>query len=890
MNLPSFILNFFKNQYFINKSILLCSSNKNICEVNKLFRIQKKPRIRPLFSLTNPTALVAFMLLLAAIFFCQCKYEKEDIVFSLENNRFRKEFIASRNSPAPITINIFEPDKNVPLTNPSAYFQFYLNNQKISSLDKIWQYTGHDQRLMGNDGTEYILKFEATKGEMKGLKLAIYQQFFPGSTLVREKLVLSTEKDHKFTLNKAGGQNLFDYPCYQVKTESGDNLKSCEIRIAGWELKPTTFGENPKGNHMFYPDIIEKDVTTSGNIHKGPVSIITDGQMGWFMAYEHASQDNTNGLFDEIKRLDSQFVVDAMQGTEGVFNFSVSDKDFWFLGIKNRYLDNAFETKIKALRGAYYDGEVIDEENPYSSVWTATAFYPGGNIEDGRKVLRDYLLYQICENPASREPEYYYNTWGMQRTAPKGMLRNILTYERIFEEIEYAAELGVDIFVLDDGWEQTQGIWTPNKERLPNGLAPVKQKLDEYGMKMGLWLSPMGIDSTTQRFKDHQEWVIKDSEGNPILAQWHHPAFDFVSGFYDVFIDDCKKLIDQGCRFMKWDAINTFYSSLPNLEHGDSTVSEEERRARYEYLLPVYVTRAMEELTNYEPELVIEVDLTEARRVMAGLAPVSQGKLFWMNNGASWYNDYSTYRTKSMRTIANEFAGIIPLELFTYANYPHNLEGALRYNVTNSILAGKGFWGNLSLMSSEEREKVGRMVEQAKQTESYLFGINCQVNGKVGDSPEIYKVINDSVGAGQIIGFSSRPVNYNYRTALDYNNVLAVLNAVYKFADDSLILEMEFGKPESSFLSFIVPNKNLPVSIVAADTPITKANLLPEGIEYEVDEKGTQIIHWGASLGEPDVFSEDKVVTGISMSESEFFFIIRVETTVKGQIIRISNH
>ncbi|MCB9247546.1 MAG: hypothetical protein H6613_02945 [Ignavibacteriales bacterium] len=80
-------------------------------------------------------------------------------------------------------------------------------------------------------------------------------------------------------------------------------------------------------------------------------------------------------------------------------------------------------------------------------------------------------------------------------------------------------------------------------------------------------------------------------------------------------------------------------------------------------------------MNKYEPELVIEIDLTEARRVMTGLTPLSQGKLFWMNNGASTYNDYSTFRTKSMRTIPNEFAGIIPWELFTYANYPHNIEG-----------------------------------------------------------------------------------------------------------------------------------------------------------------------------------------------------------------------
>ena len=92
---------------------------------------------------------------------------------------------------------------------------------------------------------------------------------------------------------------------------------------------------------------------------------------------------------------------------------------------------------------------------------------------------------------------------------------------------------------------------------------------------------------------------------------------------------------------------------------------------------------------------------------MSGLAVLSQGKYFWMNNGASWYNDYSVYRTKSMRTIANEFAGLIPLELFTYANYPHNNARAQRYNINTSLLAGHGFWGALEFMTPEERLRVG---------------------------------------------------------------------------------------------------------------------------------------------------------------------------------------
>lgn len=246
-------------------------------------------------------------------------------------------------------------------------------------------------------------------------------------------------------------------------------------------------------------------------------------------------------------------------------------------------------------------------------------------------------------------------------------------------------------------------------------------------------------------------------DGKPILAQWNHPAFDFVSDFFNVFVEDCKKMIDEGCRFMKWDAINTFYSTLPNLHHGSEMYSEEEIRARYEYLLPIYVVKAMEVLTDYEPELVIEMDLTEARRAIVGLAPLSLGKLFWMNNGASWYNDYSTFRTQSMRTIANKFAWLIPLELFTHANYPQNINGNMHYNVHNSLLAGHGFWGNLELMSSEERNWVGEQVSLSKKVLPFITPVNPKVVGKVVDSPEVYSIVNSFESFGRVIVLTAEP-------------------------------------------------------------------------------------------------------------------------------------
>lgn len=820
--------------------------------------------------------------------FSQCKGENVKAVFSFENSKIRKEFIATDDCVGTIQALIYSKGQTVPLTtNEIPYFRFCLNHEIVSSLDKIWQFKNVCQRKMRNEGTEYILSFEVSDGKFAGLELKIYQQFFPNSDLVREKLVLYAKDASSFTLNKEEGQNLFEFPCYQVKTDVENDLLSHEIRIGSWELKPTTFGKVQKGNHMFYPNIIESKLSNFPSVYKGPVIISSDGKINWFTAYEHASQDNTNGLFDMSLKSKSKFLVDAMQGTKGVFNFEVKDSDFWFMGIENQKVDRAFEIKVKALRGSYYDGEILDQEHPYSSVWTATAFYNENKIADGKQILRNYLLNQICENPASRKTEYYYNTWGMQRSDPNKPLRGILTYERIFEEIEHAAELGVDVFVLDDGWEQAQGDWIPNKERLPQGLAPIKKKLDQYGMKMGLWFSPMGVDTTTQRYKDHPEWVIKDSEGNPIQAQWGHPAFDFVSGFCNLFVDDCKKMIDQGCRYMKWDAINTFYCSLPNLYHGDSTISEEERRARYEYLLPIFVTRAMKELTEYEPDLVIELDLTEARRVMVGLIPLSQGKLFWMNNGASGYNDYSIYRSMSMRTIANEYAGIIPWELLTYANYPHNQSDALIYNTTNSILAGNGFWGNLALMTQTERRSVGEMLETAKRIQPFLYGINPVVMGKVGDSPETYKIVNDSVGAGLIIGFSLLPTHYSCKTFIPSGKVLAVLNSSYQMQNDTLYFDMDFTKPESSFLANILPGINNSVGILSSTTILSKAEFSENELVYQCQAKGLQTVRWDVSLGKPKITSKHKLKQEMTLIESEHRYLINIETTVNDQIIKI---
>ncbi len=253
-------------------------------------------------------------------------------------------------------------------------------------------------------------------------------------------------------------------------------------------------------------------------------------------------------------------------------------------------------------------------------------------------------------------------------------------------------------------------------------------------------------------------------------------------------------------------------------------------------------------------ELIIEVDLTEARRVMTGLAPLSQGKLFWMNNGASGYNDYGPYRAQSMRTIPNEFAGIIPLELFTYANYPHDLANSLDYNIHTSLIAGHGYWGKLDLTTADVRQQVGAKTALSKQVLPHLTDIAPEVEGKVGDSPEIYRMINAEAGAGQVFAFTTEPVEtLDQKVKVNTEKVGAILHAPFELGEQEARLQFTLDMPYATAAAFLLPAGEEGIQATASDSPVLSWEVNNATATYHTATDGTQTIRWPAELGSPTV-------------------------------------
>ncbi len=168
-------------------------------------------------------------------------------------------------------------------------------------------------------------------------------------------------------------------------------------------------------------------------------------------------------------------------------------------------------------------------------------------------------------------------------------------YEKMVSDLERSKELnlGYEVFQIDDAWEVDIGDWVPN-EKFPS-LNEVAKKIASYGYTPGIWLAPFSISETSSVYKEHKEWLVKDKDGNPIVAyeNWNkkiyaldttHPeAFEWLknlfislkeSGFDYFKIDFLFAGAIQGKRYSSLSPIEAYRNGLKTIREavGDSFI------------------------------------------------------------------------------------------------------------------------------------------------------------------------------------------------------------------------------------------------------------------------------------------------------------------------------
>lgn len=179
--------------------------------------------------------------------------------------------------------------------------------------------------------------------------------------------------------------------------------------------------------------------------------------------------------------------------------------------------------------------------------------------------------------------------------------------DKILEIAHKAKESGVELFVLDDGWfggrrneHAGLGDWIPNPDLLPHGIAGLSQKIEELGMKFGIWFEPEMINKDSDLYRAHPDWMLQTPQRNA-----SHGRYQFVLDFsrkevVDHIYQMMAKILDEShISYIKWDmnrSITECYSAiLPADRQGE---------VFHRYILGVY--DLYERLTSQFPEVLFE--------------------------------------------------------------------------------------------------------------------------------------------------------------------------------------------------------------------------------------------------------------------------------------------
>ncbi|MBM7663167.1 alpha-galactosidase [Bacillus mesophilus] len=163
--------------------------------------------------------------------------------------------------------------------------------------------------------------------------------------------------------------------------------------------------------------------------------------------------------------------------------------------------------------------------------------------------------------------------------------------EKICTIAEEAKHLGVELFVLDDGWfgkrdndTTSLGDWFSDKRKLPNGVEGLARKIEELGLKFGLWFEPEMISKESELYKDHPDWLIQvpDRKLSPSRNQY---ILDFSrSEVVDHIYKQMEAVLAHApVSYIKWD-MNRNMTEIGSLHFP----SERQREIAHRYILGVY--------------------------------------------------------------------------------------------------------------------------------------------------------------------------------------------------------------------------------------------------------------------------------------------------------------
>ncbi|HFI0618981.1 TPA: alpha-galactosidase [Streptococcus suis] len=180
------------------------------------------------------------------------------------------------------------------------------------------------------------------------------------------------------------------------------------------------------------------------------------------------------------------------------------------------------------------------------------------------------------------------------------------TEEKILQLAQVASRAGIELFVLDDGWfgkrnndESSLGDWKVNLDKLPNGLNGLAERINELGMKFGLWFEPEMISIDSDLYREHPDWAIHTEGRLPIYSREQLVLDLTKQEVCDYIIDSVSSILESAnISYVKWD-MNRNITSIP-----EGLANDQRFEFHHRYMLGLY--SVLDHLTKRFPDILFE--------------------------------------------------------------------------------------------------------------------------------------------------------------------------------------------------------------------------------------------------------------------------------------------
>lgn len=321
------------------------------------------------------------------------------------------------------------------------------------------------------------------------------------------------------------------------------------------------------------------------------------------------------------------------------------------------------------------------------------------------------------------------------------------TEPKLLELATVAADVGVEMFVLDDGWFGARnndlkalGDWQVNREKLPGGIAGLAGRIHDLGLKFGLWVEPEMISPDSDLARAHPDWALgvpgrTRSEGRHqwVLDLSRDDVADWMIGWLDDLLT--RAPID----YIKWDMNR-------NMSEVGSALAAPERQGEtsYRYLLGLY--RVLGELTARHPEVLFE-------SCSGGGGRFDLGMLFFMPQ--TWTSDDSD----AIERLAIQHGTSLvypPIAMAAHVSaVPNHQMGRVTPLATRGWVAMSANFGyelDLTRLPAEELAEIREQTRQYRKVRSLVqFGRFRRLLSPVGNNDAAWMFVDEKADEALVV-------------------------------------------------------------------------------------------------------------------------------------------